>query len=278
MNILITGAKGNIGAYLCSYLSKSHTIYGLDKTELNIMDKMATEKTLNLIKPDAVIHTAAITNKHICEYNEALAYGVNTVGTLNIANSCNSLNIPLVYLSTTDVYGDTKSSPYSEVDECTPLNVYSKSKLGGEELIQTVCEKYFIVRSSNIFGGNDCFVRKLIKGKHTAIYLFSNPTLSVTYIEDLTVVLERLLSTDKYGLYNYTNEGCLSKSLLINSIIEFSDLNVPLIVSSDKLLSNLINEPKYTCVNNFYIKQSLDIEIPSWDGRLKDYINKCLKF
>ena len=274
MNILITGAKGNIGTYLCSVLSKSHTIYGLDKTELNITDKIATEKTLNELKPDAVIHTAAITNKYICEYNEALAYGVNTVGTLNIANCCNSLNIPIIYLSSTDVYGDIKSSPYSEIDECTPINAYSKSKLGAEELIQTICTKYFILRTSNIFGGNDCFVRKLIKGKHTAIYLFSNPTLSITYIEDLTAVLQRLLATDKYGVYNYTNEGCLSKSQLINSIIEFGNLNIPLIVNSDKLLSNLIKEPKYTCVDSSHIKNSLGIEIPSWNDRLKDYINK----
>lgn len=278
MNILITGAKGNIGTYLCSFLSKSHVVYGLDKTELNIMDKIAIENTLNLLKPDAVIHTAAITNKHICEYNEALAYGVNTVGTLNIASCCNSLNIPLIYLSTTDVYGDTKSSPYNETDVCTPLNAYSKSKLGGEQLIQTICEKYFIIRTSNIFGGNDCFVRKLVLGKHTAIYLFSNPTLSITYIEDLAQVFDKLLATDKYGIYNYTNEGCLSKSQLINSIIEYSNINVPLVINSDKLLSNLIKEPKYTCVNNSHIKSSLGIEIPSWNYRLKDYINNYLKF
>jgi dTDP-4-dehydrorhamnose reductase len=169
MNILITGAKGNVGAYLCSELSKSHTIYGLDKTELNITDKIATEKILNDLKPDAVIHCASITNKYICEYNEDLAYSVNTVGTLNIANCCNLLNIPILYLSSTDVYGDIKSSPYTENDQCIPINAYSKSKLGAEELIQTICKKYFILRTSNIFGGNDCFVRKLIKGKHTAI-------------------------------------------------------------------------------------------------------------
>ena len=277
MNILITGANGNIGTYFCSFLSKSHTVHGLDKTELNVTDKISTEKTLNLLKPDVVIHTAAITNKYICEYNETLAYDVNTVGTLNIANCCNSLNIPIVYLSSTDVYGDINSSPYSEVDECNPINAYSKSKLGGEELIQTICKKYFIVRSSTIFGGNDCFVRKLIKGKHTAIYLFSNPTFSVTYIEDLAVVIEKLLATEKYGIYNYTNEGCLSKSTLINSIIEFSALNVPLIVSSDKLLSNLIKEPKYTCASNSHIKDSLGIEIPTWNDRLKDYIDKFIK-
>jgi|GEM_PF-1351762 len=276
MKILITGANGNIGTYLSSSLSKSHTIYGLDKTELNITDKIATEKTINLLKPDAVIHTAAITNKYICEYNEALAYGVNTVGTLNIAHCCNSLNIPLIYLSNTDVYGGSKSSPYREIDDCTPVNAYSKSKLGGEELIKTICEKYFIIRTSNIFGGNDCFVRKLIKGNHTSIYLFSNPTISVTFIDDLTKVIERLLATDKYGIYNYTNEGCLSKSMLINSIIEFGNLNVPLILSSDKLLSNIIKEPKYTCVDSTLIKDSFDIEISSWTDRLKSYINKCL--
>ena len=276
MNILITGAKGNIGTYLCNFLSKSHVIYGLGKSELNIMDKIATEEALNLLKPDAVIHTAAITNKYICEYNEALAYGVNTVGTLNIAHSCNSLNIPLVYLSTTDIYSDTKSSPHNETDECTPLNLYSKSKLGGEELVQTICEKYFILRTSNVFGGNDCFVKKLVKGKHTAIYLFSNPTLSITHIEDLAIVLQQLLATDKYGIYNYTNEGCLSKSLLINSIIEFGNLNVPLIVNSDRYLSNIIKEPKYTCVDNSRIKDCLGIEILPWNHRLKDYINSCL--
>lgn len=277
MKILITGAKGNIGTYLCNVLSKSHVIYGLDKSKLNIMDKIATEKTLNELKPDAVIHTAALTSKYTCEYNESLAYSINTVGTLNIANCCNSLNIPLVYLSSSDVYGDIKSSPYNEIDECNPVNVYSKSKLGGEELIQTICEKYFILRTSNIFGGNDCFIRKLINGKHTAIYLFSNPTLSVTYIEDLTIVLQMLLATDKYGVYNYTNEGCLSKSLLINSIIELGKLNIPLIVSSDKLLSNLIKDSNYTCVDNSHIKSSLGIEIPPWNDRLKDYINDALK-
>ncbi|MGH4121666.1 MAG: SDR family oxidoreductase [Clostridium sp.] len=274
MNILITGAKGNIGTYLCSVLSKSHTIYGLDKTQLNIMDKINTEKTLNELKPDAVIHIAAITNKYICEYNDDLAYSVNTVGTLNIANCCNFLDIPILYLSSTDVYGDTKSSPYSESDECTPINAYSKSKLGAEELIQTICSKYFIIRSSNIFGGNDCFVTKLVKGMHTAIYLFSNPTLSITNIEDLTAVIQRLLATDKYGVYNYTNEGCLSKSQLINSIIEFGNLNIPLILNSDKLLSNIIKEPKYTCVDCSHIKSSLGIKIPPWNDRLKDYINK----
>ncbi|MCB2306524.1 NAD(P)-dependent oxidoreductase [Clostridium estertheticum] len=277
MNILITGANGNIGTYLCNVLSKSHIVYGLDKTELNIVDKISTEKTLNLLKPDAVIHTAAITNKYICEYNETLAYDVNTVGTLNIANCCNDLNIPIVYLSSTDVYGDNRSMPYSEVDKCTPINTFSKSKLAGEELIQTICQKYFIIRSSTIFGGNDCFVRKLINGKHSAIYLFSNPTLCITYIEDLTLAIQKLLGTYKYGVYNYTNEGCILKSKLINSIIEFSNLNVPLIVSSDKLLSNLIREPKYTCTDNSHIKEVLGIDIAPWDDRLRGYINKCLK-
>lgn len=277
MNILITGAKGNVGTYLCKALSKSHTVYGLDKTELNIIDKIATEKTLNLLNPDVVIHTAAITNKYICEYNEGLAYDINTIGTLNIANCCNTLNIPLVYLSSTDVYGDTYSSPCSEIDQCAPINAYSKSKLGGEELIQTICEKYFIIRSSTIFGGNDCFVKKLINGKHTEIYLFSNPTISITYIEDLTYVLLKFLATDKYGVYNYTNEGCLSKAMLIDSIIKYSNLNIPLTMKSDKLLSNLIREPKYSGVNNTRIKNSLGISIPSWDVRLKEYIDKCLK-
>jgi dTDP-4-dehydrorhamnose reductase len=274
MNILVTGAKGNIGTYLCSTLSETHVIYGLDKNELNIMDKIAIEKTLNDLNIDAVIHTAAVTNKYTCEYNETLAYGVNTIGTLNIAQYCNSLNIPIVYLSTTEVYGDTKSLPYIESDKCMPLNVYSKSKLRGEELIQTICTKYFIIRSSSIFGANDCFVRNIINGKHTAIYLFSNPNLCLTYIEDLTAALMRLLATDKYGIYNYTNEGCLSKSMLINTIIKLGNLNVPLIVNSDKLLSSLIKESNYTCVNNSHIKQCLDIEIPFWSDRLKDYINK----
>ena len=63
----------------------------------------------------------------------------------------------------------------------------------------------------------------------------------------------------------------------INSIIEFGNLNIPLVVSSDKLLSNLIREPKYTCTDNSHIKEILGIEIAPWDNRLREYINKCLK-
>ena len=277
MNILITGAKGNIGTYLCNILSKSHVIYGFDKIGLDVMDKISTERTISELNIDAVIHTAAITNKYACEYNEALAYSVNTVGTLNIAHCCNLLNIPILYLSTADVYGNNKSSPFSETDECLPLNAYAKSKLRGEELIQTICSKFFIVRTANIFGGNDCFIRKLVNGSHTAIYLFSDPDFSITYIKDLTEVLEMLLATDKYGVYNYSNEGWLSKSTLINSVIKLANLNTPLVLNSDNILSNVIKESKYSCLNSDHIKCSLDIEIPCWNDRLKDYINLCQK-
>lgn len=277
MNILITGAKGNIGSCLCSILSKSHVIYGFDKTELDIMDKISIEKTIKDLNIHAVIHTAAITNKYTCEYNEALAYSVNTVGTLNIAHCCNLLNIPILYLSTADVYGNTKLSPYSEIDECLPLNAYSKSKLSGEELIQTICSKFFIIRSANIFGGNDCFIRNLINGSRTSIYLFSDPEFSITYIEDLSNAIESLLLTDKYGVYNYANEGYLSKSILINNIIELGNLHIPLVLNSGTYLPTVIKESKYSCLNNSHIKSSLDIEIPSWKDSLKDYINLCVQ-
>jgi dTDP-4-dehydrorhamnose reductase len=274
MNILITGQNGNIGTYLCSYLSEKNNVLGLDKEDVDITDREGVIQVIISLKPDVVIHTAALTNIDYCEKNESEAYKVNTVGSLNVAYVCNALNIPIVYLSCNYVYGDSKQSPYYETDECTPVNVYGKTKLAGEKMIRTLCKKFFILRTSWVFGGDRCYVRKIVANKNTPIFMCSSEVLNATYIGDLADCISRMIKTNYYGVYNCVNPGPISKANMVKKV--FSQLKVEknIVEMPESYLSDMAPRPGYSALNTYLVKNCFNLELPQSDSRLEEYIKK----
>lgn len=163
--------------------------------------------------PDAVIHCAAYTAVDKAEDEQGLCYLVNTFATENIAEICKKINAKLLYISTDYVFNGTKDGFYEVNDETNPINVYGKSKLLGEEVVQKILKKYFIVRISWVFGkhGNN-FVKTMMRlGKELKeINVVSDQYVSPTYTADLSSLLVEMIKTEKYGIYHATNEGVCS--------------------------------------------------------------------
>lgn len=84
--------------------------------------------------------------------NRGYVHLVNTSATENIAEICKKINAKLLYTSTDYVFNGIKDGFYEVDDETNPINVYGKSKLLGEEAVQKILKKYFIVRISWVFG------------------------------------------------------------------------------------------------------------------------------
>ena len=164
MKILITGC-GMLGYDLCKSLSEEE-LYVLDIIEPNlnaqnvsfqlcdITDFEKTYKTITRINPEIVIHTAAWTDVDGAEKNPKEAYRLNVLGTRNVALSCQRFDSAMVYISTDYVFDGEKKEPYVEFDKTNPLSVYGKSKYYGEIEVQQLLDKYFIIRSSWLYGKN----------------------------------------------------------------------------------------------------------------------------
>jgi dTDP-4-dehydrorhamnose reductase len=212
MKYLVTGVNGQLGHDVMKELSgRGYEGTGTGRrpgsgempyVQLDITDKDAVMRTVTAVKPDAVIHCAAWTAVDLAEDEAEQAYAVNVTGTQNIAEACRAVDCKLTYISTDYVFDGQGNEPWKpDTKECMPINVYGRTKLEGEQVVSSTLEKYFIVRTSWVFGSNgNNFIRTMINvGKtHPQVRVVNDQigTPPYRYERDRKI---RLLSCDKRG-------------------------------------------------------------------------------
>lgn len=277
MKILILGGNGNIGGFLSKSLSEEHEIISISRQDIDITSKEAVFDLIDNTKPDAVIDSAGISDIDFCELNEELSYTTNTIGTMNVALSCALNDIPLMYISSAQVYGMDSTYPHAETDICEPINVFGKSKLAGENLIRTLCKKYFIIRTSWCFSGEKCFVKKILEKKDTPIFMVVDMGLNPTYLPDLSNAISSIIKTNYYGIYNCTNSGSEYKTNIVKFILSYLGCNKNVISLPDNILATLAPRPKHCILNTSLLTESFNIEMPSWQNRMEEYLSTITK-
>jgi len=132
---IITGAAGLIGNYLVNTASRwasGWDVQGLSRAELELTDTQNLEAQIHALKPDLLIHCAALSRTKACEQNPDEARRINVEATAHLAQL--SQGIPFIFLSSGEVF-DGKTGWYSETDEPSPINVYGKTKLEAEQAV-----------------------------------------------------------------------------------------------------------------------------------------------
>lgn len=165
LKILITGAQGQVGKELTTLAKdEGYDVLAAGRTELDITQTENVEEYIHHSQPDIVINAAAYTAVDNAENEQDLANSINYYGAKNIAISCNKHNIPLFHISTDYVFDGTKTEPYNEDDQTSPLGVYGNSKWQGEEAIRQNLEQHLILRVAWVFGthGNN-FVKTMLR-------------------------------------------------------------------------------------------------------------------
>lgn len=218
MKVLVTGANGQLGYDVVKALQKRNIeCYGATRKDFDIVDFEATENFIMGYMPDVIIHCAAYTAVDKAEDEHGLCHLVNVSATENIAEICKKINAKMLYISTDYVFDGTKNGFYEVDDKPNPINVYGKTKLLGEQVVQRILEKYYIVRISWAFGehGNNFVKTMLYLGKERKeINVVADQYGSPTYTTDLAALLIEMIQTDKYGVYHATNEGVCTLSLI----------------------------------------------------------------
>ncbi len=274
--VLITGILGQLGYDLSKELTKRGVEFiapSLEELELTTED--GAKNFILDKKPDTVVHCAAYTAVDKAESEAELAITVNGMGTRWIAEACREIGAKMIYISTDYVFGGDGKIPYEVDDEKNPVNVYGRSKLLGEDAVSMILEKYFIVRTSWVFGinGNNFIKTMLRLGEtHKKLNVVNDQIGSPTYTVDLAKLLADMLETEKFGVYHATNEGFCSWAEFAREIFNEAGLEVEV----DGIPTVEYPTPARRPFNSRLSKKSLDEagfeRLPTWQDALKRYL------
>ncbi len=277
MKVLVTGARGQLGTDLVDVLIRENDVFGFSHQELDITKPHKVLKIVNEIKPDIVIHSAAYTDVDGCELNPEKAYRVNALGTKNVALACQESEIPLVYISTDYVFDGIKSQPYLESDVVNPINVYGKSKLEGEKFVQSLLKKFFIIRTSWLYGkrGRN-FVKTILNlaQNQRELKIVNDQVGSPTYTLDLAQKISELIEFPYYGIYHITNQGFCSWFEFAREIIGGLSLKgIRIIPIESRELNRPARRPSYSVLENYSLKLKGLPLLRDWKSALKEFLS-----
>lgn len=223
--ILLTGAQGQVGHALSqafdgfNFANKHHTssmclpkVVKLSRAELDLSSIDAIRHTVQIIKPDLIINTAAYTAVDKAETEADMAFAINATAPQILAEEAAKLNAKLIHFSTDYVYDGKKTKQYVESDPTQPLSVYGKSKLAGEEAIRHVGPQHLIFRTAWVYGAiGHNFMKTIVRLSQTRDALkivsdqFGTPTSSVSIANAMIKVL--LNWQQQSGIYHLVNQG-----------------------------------------------------------------------
>lgn len=208
MKVAVTGSEGMLGHDIRRVFSDVELVC-LTYETLDITKLDPVMKRLREIRPDFVINAAAFTDVDRCESEPDLAYLVNGIGARNIAMACEQISCPVVQISTDYVFDGTKDGPYHEWDDTAPINQYGLSKLMGERLVTSLTNRFYVVRTSWLYGKNGKnFVNTIgrLLSDREGIDVVDDQVGSPTFTLDLARKLREIIGKG-YGTYHITNSG-----------------------------------------------------------------------
>lgn len=286
MNILVTGANGQLGNEMQSVTGKSNDNYIFtdvagDCIHLDITDADAVKEMVGRHDIGCIINCAAYTNVEKAEDDVELCGRLNAEAPGILAEAMSKVGGILIHISTDYVFGkEPYNTPCGEDQQGTPTGVYGRTKLQGEQNILKSGCRHLIIRTAWLyseFGKN--FAKTMLNLTST------KPQLSVvfdqcgtpTYAYDLAAAIFHIMENRKYeghsGIYHYSNEGVCSWFDFARMIAEYAGHTSCEIqpCHSDEFPSK-VKRPAYSVLDKTKFKETFGIKVPYWTDSLK----KCI--
>jgi dTDP-4-dehydrorhamnose reductase len=233
MRVAIIGSTGQLAQDLLRVFGADAV--GLSHQQLDVTDGVNVALTLQALKADWVINTAAYHRVDDCEINPALAFAVNALGALNVSRAAQAAGAGVVFFSTDYVFGGSprkRLHPYAETDRPEPLNLYGASKLAGEHLVMQGNPKHLVVRSTGLYGTSTShkgwtFPELMLqKGRAEGVVrVVDDQVLTPTYTADLARAVKELLDRGRTGLFHLTSGGECSWFEFTRELFDQAGLN-----------------------------------------------------
>jgi dTDP-4-dehydrorhamnose reductase len=273
VRILITGGRGQLGRELQQALA-SQTVLAQDLPELDVTDAAAVRRAIDQFRPQVVIHAAAYTDTAGCEADPELAMRVNSEGTRQVALACRQSGAAMLYVSTNEVFDGQKGEAYLESDEPRPINAYGRSKLAGERYVQSILDRFYVVRTAWLYaaGGNN-FPSKVLSAAASVgeLRFVTDEVASPTWARDLAQAIGALIGEPTYGIYHLTNSGSCSRYQWAQRVLELAgrgDVALRPVLQADYAAP--YRKPSYSELAN-RAAAGLGIVMRPWQEALQEY-------
>lgn len=277
MKILLTGGKGMLGRTICAELTDFEVI-PTDLPEADITDAAGFDALLKKVRPDAVIHCAAMTAVDKCESEVDFAYKLNAFGTGNVASACYRNNVRLIAISTDYVFEGNSDRPYHEFD--TPSGgqtVYGKSKFAGEEAVRRHCPNHVICRISWLYGaGGPSFVHAMVNladGTRPELKVVAdqigNPTSTLAVARKLR---EILLRPELTGTFHLTCEGEATWADFAAEIFRLTGKNQKIVPCTTAEFPRPAPRPANSRLDKMMLRIAGLPPMPDWKEALAEFI------
>lgn len=275
MKIAITGAAGLFGHGLVEVAAARHEVFPLTRAEADITRADEVGAALDRIRPEVVIHPAAIPDLDVSEAEPARAFLVNVHGTRHIVEWAREFGAGVVYISTDAVFDGTKSTPYLESDPANPLTIYGRTKLRAERLVQGLV-KHWVFRVSVLFGpGKTNFVEKGLRriGAGEDYVVASDQLGSATYTLDAARKILEVVEARRYGLYHLSNQGACSRHELARRAAELAGLDARRVVGKrSEEMNRRAARLKYSVMEMAALTKAGFAPPRSWPEALAEYV------
>lgn len=279
MNILVTGANGQLGSCLRDVAAGSTDNYIFtDVAELDITDAAAVRKAVSDKAVNVIVNCAAYTNVDKAEDDAAFAELLNATAVRNLAEAAKENGATLIHISTDYVFGkEPYNVPCREDQKGTPTGVYGLTKLHGEQAIAETGVKALIFRTAWLYseyGRN--FVKTMLNLTSTRpeLKVVFDQTGTPTYAGDLALALFDIIENRRFagneGVYHYSNEGVCSWYDFTKMIAEYAG-NIACDIQpchSDEFPSKVVR-PSYSVLDKTKFKNTFGIKVPYWTDSLR---------
>ena len=289
--ILVTGSNGLLGQKLTEKVlaegrvkliatSKGANRYpianGYEYAEMDILNNGLVKQVIEKYQPDAIIHTAAMTNVDTGEADKELCHQLNVDATQNLISLCEKNNIRFIHLSTDFIF-DGADGPYKEEDAPNPLSYYGETKLLAELAVKESTANWAILRTILVYGITNDMSRSNIelwaKGaleKGQAINVVNDQWRMPTLAEDLAEACLLAVEKNAQGIYHVSGKDYMSIAGLVRKVADYWSLDKSIIseISSESLNQSAKRPIKTGFVLDKTIKD-LDYKPHSFEEGLK---------
>ena len=282
MNILITGANGQLGRSLRRLGGVSpHNYLFTDVAELDITDAAAVLRTVEERRIDVIVNCAAYTDVERAEEDEPTAELLNHKAAGNLAAAAKATGATLFHVSTDYVFDGTAHTPYTEDGTPSPLGAYGRTKLAGERAVMASGCRYLIFRTAWLYSeyGNN-FLKTMLRltSERDTLQVVFDQIGTPTYAGDLALAIFSIIESERYagneGVYHFTDEGVCSLYDFATEIAAAAGHDsCHIIPCHTSEFPTKAARPAYSVLDKTKIKTTFQMDIPHW----REPMIYCLK-
>lgn len=282
MNILVTGANGQLGNHIRLQGAKSkHRYIYTDVEELDITNREAVLRFVEENRVEIIVNCAAYTNVDKAEDDEARANVLNCEAVRYLAEAMKAVDGTLFHISTDYVFGGNRNNtPCTEAEPVNPTGAYGRTKLNGEKAIQEVGCRYVIFRTAWLyseFGNNFLKTMLRVLPESDVRKVVFDQVGTPTYAGDLAEAICRIIENNQYqgheGIYHYSNEGVCSWFDFSKEIARQAGITRCRILPchSNEFPSKVVR-PSFSVLDKTKFKETFLLEVPYWTESLQTCI------